>query len=66
MQTPFVHQGKSMPGAGFGIAAAPSDNEDRTFISSQLEGIKAGERPDMTTWFDYLDTDDFASFGGSL
>jgi Domain of unknown function (DUF5069) len=45
-------------------AAAPSDNESREFISSQLANAGAAAREDLATWFDYLDVDDFASYGG--
>ena len=50
--------------SAFREAAAPSDNESREFISSQLANAGAAAREDLATWFDYLDVDDFASYGG--
>ena len=44
--------------------AAPADNESRAFISGQLVTAKAEHREDLATWFDYLDLDDFVTFGG--
>jgi hypothetical protein len=50
--------------SAFREAAAPGDNESREFISGQVAAAKAVHREDIATWFDYLDLDDFATFGG--
>lgn len=41
----------------------PTDVEGREFFTSLQKGA-APEREDIATWFDLLDVDDFASFGG--
>lgn len=43
----------------------PSDAESREFFQSVHKSTAAG-RPDIGTWFDLLDLDDFASFGGRV
>ena len=48
----------------FREAAAPGDNESRSFFNDQLAKAGAGAREDIVTWFDYLDVDDHVSFGG--
>jgi hypothetical protein len=50
--------------SAFREAAAPADNESREFVSGQVAAAKAAHREDIATWFDYLDVDDFATFGG--
>jgi hypothetical protein len=45
-------------------AAVPSDNESREFVSSQVAAGGGAAREDIGTWFEYLDFDDYASFGG--
>ena len=50
--------------SAFREAAAPADNESREFINEQVAGAGGGEREDIATWFDFLDLDDYASFGG--
>jgi hypothetical protein len=47
-------------------AAAPSDNESRQFVSEQIARAGGGPREDVATWFEFLDLDDFASYGGKL
>lgn len=42
---------------------APSDPESREFFQEEHRRL-APHRPDIETWFDYLDLDDFAFFGG--
>ena len=42
---------------------APSDVESREFFNGIHKSV-APKREDITTWFDVLDLDDFASFGG--
>lgn len=44
--------------------AVPADNETREFFSGLVAGAKATHREDIKGWFDLLDVDDFASFGG--
>lgn len=45
-------------------AAAPSDNDSRAFVSELAAGAGGAEREDIATWFDVLDLDDHASYGG--
>ena len=42
---------------------APSDVESREFFNGIHKSV-APKREDIATWFDVLDLDDFASFGG--
>ena len=42
---------------------APADTESRAFFQSEHARV-APKREDIVTWFDYLDLDDFVSFGG--
>jgi Domain of unknown function (DUF5069) len=44
---------------------APADLESRNFFSGIQEKI-ASQREDISTWFDLLDLDDYASFGGQV
>lgn len=44
--------------------SAPSENESREFVSEQVKAARGERRDDIETWFDYLDFDDFATFGG--
>lgn len=48
----------------FAEGSVPSDNDSRDFINSLTAGAGAGARGDIRGWFDALDTDDYASFGG--
>lgn len=50
--------------SAFQEAKAPSDNESREFFSEQLAHARGASREDIATWFDYLDFDDYVSFGG--
>lgn len=43
---------------------APSDVESREFFNG-LHSKAAPKRDDITTWFDLLDVDDYASYGGN-
>lgn len=45
-------------------AAAPADNESRAFVSELAAGAGGAGREDIATWFDILDLDDHASYGG--
>lgn len=42
---------------------APSDVESRQYFN-ELHRATAAHRSDVTSWFDLLDLDDYASFGG--
>jgi hypothetical protein len=42
---------------------APSDIEGREYVSGMVKNV-AADRDDVVTWFDMLDLDDYASFGG--
>jgi len=42
---------------------APSDIEGREHVSEMVKNV-APDRDDVVTWFDTLDLDDYASFGG--
>ena len=44
--------------------AVPVDNESREFLNEMASGARAAEREDIGTWFEFLDVDDFASYGG--
>ena len=41
----------------------PTDVESRAYFNEQVTKV-APKREDIGTWFDWLDVDDFASFGG--
>ena len=45
-------------------SAMPSDNESREYISAQVAAGGGAEREDLGTWFDFLDFDDYVTFGG--
>lgn len=45
-------------------AAAPASNESREFANELTSGAGGAEREDISTWFDLLDLDDHASYGG--
>ncbi len=42
----------------------PADNETRQYYNGLVAGAKAAQREDIRGWFDLLDVDDYASFGG--
>ena len=42
---------------------APADVESRDFFQSEHQKI-GPKREDIVTWFDYLDLDDYVTFGG--
>ena len=44
--------------------AAPGDNDSRAYVSSAIEATGGAEREDIATWFEWLDYDDYMSFGG--
>jgi hypothetical protein len=43
----------------------PADPDSREFFNDEHKRI-APQREDISTWFDYLDLDDYASFGGPV
>jgi hypothetical protein len=43
---------------------SPADNESREFFNGLVADAKAAHRQDIRGWFDFLDTDDYVSFGG--
>ena len=51
--------------SAFREQCAPCDCESREFYNDEHKRI-APHREDLSTWFDYLDADDYASFGGKL
>ena len=50
--------------SAFREAMTPGDNESREFFNGQVVAAGGAEREDIATWFDYIDLDDYASFGG--
>ncbi|WP_395739634.1 DUF5069 domain-containing protein [Prosthecobacter sp.] len=48
----------------FRESAVPADNESREYISAQIAKSGGEAREDIGTWFDFLDFDDYVSFGG--
>jgi hypothetical protein len=51
--------------SAFREQSAPRDCEGREFFNDEHKRI-APHREDISTWFDYLDADDYACFGGKL
>ena len=49
--------------SAFAEQRAPSDVESREFFNGIHKSV-APKREDIATWFDVLDADDFASYGG--
>ncbi|HVU26610.1 MAG TPA: DUF5069 domain-containing protein, partial [Verrucomicrobiae bacterium] len=47
----------------FAEKRVPSDVESRGYFNEQVGKI-APKREDIATWFDWLDVDDYVSFGG--
>jgi hypothetical protein len=43
---------------------APGSNDSREFVSESIKTGGLAHREDLATWFDWLDADDFASYGG--
>ena len=50
--------------SAFREQAAPSDNETREYVSGAIKESKIDHREDIGTFFEWLDADDFATFGG--
>jgi Domain of unknown function (DUF5069) len=49
--------------SAFAEQRVPADMESREFFQGEVKRAAPG-RDDIATWFDLLDVDDFASFGG--
>ncbi|RBP37278.1 uncharacterized protein DUF5069 [Roseimicrobium gellanilyticum] len=45
-------------------ATAPGAFESREFVNEQIKSAGLDKRSDLATWFDWLDADDFVSYGG--
>jgi hypothetical protein len=45
-------------------AEAPGNNDSRAFVSDSIKTAGMDHREDLSTWFEWLDADDFASYGG--
>ncbi len=45
-------------------AAAPADNESRSFVNELIADAGGESREDLATWFEVLDLDDHVSAGG--
>ncbi len=50
--------------SAFREAAAPADNDSRTFVNGLVKGASGKDREDVATWFEVLDLDDYATYGG--
>ncbi len=48
----------------FRESAVPGDNESREYINEQIAKAGGAMREDLGTWFEYLDFDDYVSYGG--
>jgi len=49
----------------FSERRVPADAESRGYFNEQVTKI-ASKREDIATWFEWLDVDDYASFGGKV
>ena len=45
-------------------ATAPAAAGSRDFVNEQIKSAGLGNRDDLGTWFDWLDADDYVSYGG--
>lgn len=50
--------------SAFREAAAPSDNGSRAFVSESIATAGGEAREDLGTWFEWLDFDDYVTYGG--
>ncbi len=50
--------------SAFRESVAPSDNESREYVSKSIADAGLAEREDLGTWFEWLDADDYVSYGG--
>ena len=57
------HEAEIAAWSAFVEQRAPSDAESREYFNSEHQKV-APNREDISTWFDYLDLDDYVSFGG--
>lgn len=48
----------------FRESAVPGDNGSRAYVSGEIEKSGGASRDDLGTWFEWLDYDDYVSFGG--
>jgi hypothetical protein len=70
----WIQQHSSTPRADWEIAqwsavretAVPADNEMRDYVSKIVANAGGAAREDVGTWFEILDLDDYASFGGTV
>ncbi len=44
--------------------SAPGDSGSRAYVGGEIEKAGGSERDDLATWFEWLDFDDFVSYGG--
>lgn len=42
----------------------PASHDSREFVNEQIKAAGLDKRSDLATWFDWLDADDFVSYGG--
>lgn len=50
--------------SSFREAAVPSDNGSRGFVSGEIAKAGGENREDLGTWFEFLDLDDYVTYGG--
>ncbi len=50
--------------SAFREASTMGDNGSREFVNAQIKAAGGAEREDLATWFDWLDFDDYVSYGG--
>jgi len=51
--------------SAFQDQSVPAGNETREYFNAMVAGAKAGHRGDIRGWFDFLDVDDYVTFGGN-
>lgn len=52
--------------SAFRESTAPDNNGSRAFVCELVSDAGAAAREDIATWFEMLDVDDFASYGGKV
>jgi hypothetical protein len=45
-------------------ATSPASPDSREFVNEQIKTAGLDKRNDLATWFDWLDADDYVSYGG--
>jgi len=50
--------------SAFTESRVPTDNETREFYNGMVEKAGGAKREDIGTWFEFLDLDDYVTFGG--